>query len=322
MPALGTAIGVFSASQNGILVYQTSRGETSSRLQWYTRDGKPGGTLGEPADYGEATLSPDGTQAAVTIHDQAAGGTRDLWIFDLRRGVRTRFTFDPGDDTWPLWSSDGSALVYSSNRKGHYDLYRKAIDGSSDEELLLASDLDKYATSWAAAGRKLIFVQTGAEPGAEVAILALDGSNRTEVWQRTKFAEIPSRLSPDGRWLPYSTDESGRWEVYVTSFPRAGRKWQISSEGGAHAFWSADGREVIYHDLGGTLRSVAITTRGETLEVGESRPLFRAPGPSPSGPEVDPTGDHKRFLAVTERRKPNALLDLVVNWPLQLRGAK
>ena len=315
MPAIGTAIGVFSASQNGILVYQTARGEATSRLQWVTRDGKPEGSLGEPAEYGEALLSPDGKQAAATIRDPATG-THDLWIFDLARGVRTRFTFDPGDDTAPLWSPDGGALVFSSNRKGHYDLYRKALDGSSEEEALVASDADKYPFSWTAGGRTLLFLETAKDVGIEIRTLALDGSRKPESWAKTKFNERPSALSPDGRWFPYSSDESGRWEVYVTSFPRPGRKWQISTEGGAYAFWSADGGEILYHDLGGMIRAVAVTARGETLEVGQSRPLFRAEGPSPTAPSFSPTSDHQRFLVVGQGQKPNALLDLVVNWTI------
>ena len=322
MPAIGTAIGVFSASQNGVLVYQTARGETTSRLQWFTRDGKPDGTLGEPADYGEAVLSPDGKQAAATIRDPATG-THDLWIFDLARGVRTRFTFDPGDDRSPLWSPDGAALVFSSNRKGHYDLYRKALDGSAEEEALLASDADKYPATFSGR-RALPRLRRGGQGrrASRSGPCALDGTRKPEPWLKTKFNEIPSPLSPTDEWLPYSSEESGRWEVYVTSFPRAGRKWQISNEGGAYAFWSADGREILYHDLGGTLHAVAVTVRGETLEVGQSRPLFRAPGPNPSGSTFSPTADHQRFLVVGEGQKPNALLDLVVNWPLQLRGGK
>jgi dipeptidyl aminopeptidase/acylaminoacyl peptidase len=321
MPALGTAIGVFSASLNGILVYQTARGEATTRLQWFTRDGKPDAALGEPADYGEVTLSPDGKQAAATIRDPATG-TRDLWVFDVGRGVRTRFTFDPGDDISPLWSPDGGALVFSSNRKGHYDLYRKVLDGSSEEEALFASDADKYPASFAFGGRSLVFQETAKDAGIEIRILSLDGSRKPEPWLRTKFNEFPSALSPDGKWLPYSSEESGRWEVYVTSFPRAGRKWQISTEGGAYAYWSADGKEILYHDLGGMIRAVSVGVRGETLEIGQGRPLFRANGPNPAGATFCPSADHQRLLVVGEGQKPNVLLDLVVNWPLQVRAGR
>jgi Tol biopolymer transport system component len=320
MPAIGTAIGVFSPSQNGVLAYQTARGETTSRLLWFTRDGKPDGTLGDPADFGEALLSPDGKQVAATIRDPATA-THDIWIFDIARGVRTRFTFDPGEDVSPLWSPDGSALIFSSNRKGHLDLYRKALDGSSDEEALYASDSDKIPVGWTP-GRTLLFGEAAKDAGSELRTLPLDGSRKPEPWSRTKFNEVASPPSPDGRWLPYSTDESGRWEVYVTAFPRAGRKWQISTDGGAYGFWSADGKEILYHDLSGMIWAVPVAVRGETLEIGKGRQLFRAPGPSPTGPSFSPTSDHQRFLVVGEGQKPNALVDLVVNWTAELRGKK
>ncbi len=320
MPAVGTAIGVFSASDNGVLVYQTARGELTSRLQWLTRDGKPDGTLGDPAAYRTVTLSPDGKQAVTVVRDLAVG-THDLWILDVARGVRSRFTFDPADDISPVWSSDGRAIVFSSNRKGHYDLYRKSLDGSSEEEPLLVSAADKYAATWPPGGASLLYFETAKDVGVDIRTLALDGSGKSEPWQRTRFNEIPDPISPDGRWLPFSSEESGRWEVYVTSFPRAGRKWQISTEGGAYAYWSADGQEIIYHDLGGMVRAVPVTVRGENLEVGLPVSLFRSSGPSPFGPEFSPTADHQRFLVVGEGQKPNALLDLVVNWPLA-RGLK
>jgi hypothetical protein len=121
--------------------------------------------------------------------------------------------------------------------------------------------------------------------------------------------------------MPYSTDESGRWEVYVTAFPRAGRKWQISTNGGAYAFWRADGKEILYHDLSGMIWAVPVAVRGESLEIGEGRPLFRAPGPNPTAPSFSPTSDHQRFLVVGEGQKPNAFVDLVVNWTL-VKGAR
>ena len=313
MPSIGTAIGVFSASQNGVLAYQTARGETTARLQWFTRDGKPDGTLGDPAGFQQALLSPDGRQAAATIRDPATG-THDLWIFDVARGVRTRFTFDPGEDVSPLWSPDGSALIFASNRKGHFDLYRKALDGSSEEELLFASDADKSPVTWAPGGRTLVFD----EAAKDVGIRGPDAGARRgpEAGAPVEDEVQPgnSPLSPDGRWMPYSTDESGRWEVYVTSFPRAGRKWQISTDGGAYAFWSADGKEILYHDLSGMIWAVPVEVRGETLDLGKGRPLFRAPGPNPTAPSFSPTRDHQRFLVVGEGQKPNALVDLVVNW--------
>jgi Tol biopolymer transport system component len=319
-PEKATAIAVFSASENGILVYQTGRGESTSRLQWFSRDGKVEGILGEPADYGAAALSPDGSQAAATLRDPATG-TYDLWTFDVARGVRTRFTFDPKDDRFPLWSPDGGTLVFASNRKGHYDLYRKALGGSTEEEPLLVSESDKYPAAWTDGGRSLLFFEETKEAGVAIQTLAL-GGGKPELLVRTRFNEIPGFLSPDGRWLAYSSEESGRWEVYVTAFPALGRKWQISTGGGAYSFWSADGREIVYHDLNGLVTAVGVATRGETLEVGQGKALFHANGPHPYGSSFFPTADHRRFLVVGEGQQPNPLLDLVVNWPALLHARK
>ena len=318
MPSVQTAVAVFSASRNGVLVMQSARGELASRLQWYTRDGKPDSFLGDSGEYEEAVLSPDGRLAAVTALDPASA-TTDVWILDVARGVRTRFTFDPGTDRLPLWSPDGKSIVFSSNRKGHGDLYRKSLEGAGDEEPILVSDVDKSPSAWTPDGRTIVFTQEGKDGGTEIRTLAVDGSRTQELFLKSKANMVASPLSPDGKWLPVSSDESGRWEVYVSSFPKAGRKWQISAEGGAYAFWSADGKEILYHDMTGVVRAVPVEARGQSLEVGASHPIMRVVGPSPAAPSFCPTADHQRLLVVGEGQKPNALLDLVLNWPSLLR---
>ena len=314
-PSLQTAVAVFSASENGILVTQSARGELSARLQWYTRDGKPDGAVGDPGEYLGVVLSPDGRLAAATIVDPATS-TFDLWIVDVARGVRTRFTFDPGNDRLPVWSPDGRSIVFSSNRKGHEDLYRKSLEGSGEEEPILVSNVDKEPCAWTPDGRAIVFTQPTKDGGMEIRTLSLEGAKSQEGFLSTRKNIVASPLSPDGKWLPYSSDESGRWEVYATSFPKAGRKWQISTEGGAYAFWGADGKEIIYHDMNGIVRAVAVQVRGETLEIGASRPIMRSPGPSPTAPSFSPAADHQRLLAVGAGQTANTLLDLVVNWPL------
>ncbi len=297
---------------------QAARGELASRLQWYTRDGKPDAFLGDSGEYQEAVLSPDGRLAAVTALDPASA-TYDVWILDVARGVRTRFTFDPGTDHHPIWSPDGKSIVFSSNRKGHEDLYRKALDGAGDEDPILVSDVDKSPSAWTPDGRAIVFTEDGKDGETEIRTLAVDGSKTQELFLKSKANMVASPLSPDGRWLPISSDESGRWEVYVSSFPKAGRRWQISAGGGAYAFWSADGKEIVYHDMTGVVRAVPVEVRGQSLEVGASRPIMHVVGPSPAAPSFCPTADHQRLLVVGEGQKPNALLDLVLNWPALLR---
>jgi eukaryotic-like serine/threonine-protein kinase len=230
MPALGTAVAVFSASEDGVLLYQAARGHLFPSLRWFGRDGTPDGSLGEPADYGDVALSPDDRQAAVSIRDPATG-THDLWILDVAHGVRSRFTFDAADERMPVWSPDGASLVFSSNRRGRYDLYRKALHGSAEEETVVESDLHKRAASFVDAGRGLLYAESGAEKGIVFRTVVFEAGRKPEVWRSADFLDIPSALSRDGRWLPFSSEESGRWEVYVTSFPGGGRKWQVSSKG-------------------------------------------------------------------------------------------
>ncbi len=317
MPSVQTGSAVFSASENGVLVTQSARGDLSSRLQWRTRDGKPDGFLGEPGEYQGVVFSPDGKLAAVTALE-GGGSTYDLWILDVARGVRTRFTFDPGNDVRPVWSPDGKSIVFASDRKGHYDLYRKSLEGAAEEEPLVVSDTDKVAAAWTPDGRFLVFGQDVKGGGTEIRTLALDGSKKEDVILKTKASAVASPLSPDGRWLPVSSDESGRWEVYVTSFPKAGRKWQVSTGGGAYAFWRADGKEIVYHDQLGTVRACEVEIRPDAIEVGPGRPIMYATGPSPAAPSFCPTADHQRFLVVGEGQKPNPFLDLLLNWPVTL----
>ena len=313
IPSAATALGVFSASQNGILVYQTARGEASSRLQWFGRDGKALEAVGEPGAYKELALSRDGKQAAASLPD-AATGTHDLWILDLVRGLRTRFTFDPGDDRNPAWSPDERMLAFASNRKGHFDLYLKAIGGSSEEEPLLVSENDKFPVAWSVDGKYLLFNEVAKDTGPDIFVLPMEGARKPVPFLKTKSGEFPGELSPDGRWLAYTSDESGQWEVYATTFPRPGRKWQVSPTGGVYNYWSADGKEILYQGNDGQLHAVPVAAHGEALDLGKAQLLFRVPGPTSSGSSFAPTADHSRILTVTGGQEPSALLDLVVNW--------
>jgi hypothetical protein len=142
----------------------------------------------------------------------------------------------------------------------------------------------------------------------------MDGTRKPELFLKTKANEIPAAFSPDGRWITYISDESGQWEIYASRFPRAGRKWQISSGGGVYSFWSGDGKEIVYQGNDGVLHTVAVSAREESLEIGSARTLFRVAGPFANAPAFSPTADHRKFLAVAGGQEPNAYLDLVVNW--------
>ncbi|MGH9365800.1 MAG: protein kinase domain-containing protein, partial [Thermoanaerobaculia bacterium] len=321
LTSVSAAIAVFSASQNGVLVYQTARGDPTSQLAWLGRDGSAPGVLGEAGDYLQAYLSPDGKHATAAVRDQGTGN-RDLWVFDVARNLRTRFTFGPANSWWPVWSPDSASLAFASSRKGHLDLYRKPLGGSSEEELLYESKADKMPMSISPDGRFLAYFESTKETRGDIWILPLQGERKPQLFLQTPFFELPFDFSPDGRWLSYGSDESGKWQVYVTSFPRPARKWQVSTEESAYAHWRADGKELVFQGIAGQLWAVEVAARGDDFQIGAQKLLFKFNAIfGPSGYDYFPTADHQRFLVLNRSQQPNLLLDLVVNWPASVRRA-
>jgi eukaryotic-like serine/threonine-protein kinase len=313
--SLTSAIGVFTASQNGELLYRVSEGLTASRLQWLGRDGTPQAVLGDPADYLELSLSPDGRRAAASVRDPNTGN-RDLWMFDVARNLGTRFTFDPGNEESPVFSPDGNWVAFSSNQKGRVGIYRKTTSGSSDQEPLIESKSDTAPGCWSPDGRFLACYESGRETKGDIAFLPLEGDRKPQVFIKTPAFEYPAAFSPDGHWLAYGSDESGKFQIYVTSFPKPGRKWQVSREDGAYAYWRADGKEIVYHGFSGQIWAVEVALRADSVELGVPKPLFKLPiPPKAGGPDIYPTADHQRFLYLDRGNpKASALLNLVVNW--------
>ncbi len=309
----GASLGVFAASTAGVLVYQTGNQASDATLTWRDRTGAEVGMLGDPASYGDVSLSPDGARAAVTILDPESGSL-DLWIWDIARGIKTRFSFSPGDERSSAWSPDGSRLAYTSDRGGHFDLFVKEVEGGGDERLVLTDANDKYPTSWTPDGRTLVFGSFDRKQWDSYALPLLDGAEPTAI-QQTDFNEAAPQLSPDGRWLAYQSNESGRAEIYVTSFPRGGRKWQVSLQGGTHPRWRRDGRELYYVTEAGAHMAAEVQGAGDTFTAGKVATLFD--GPYVPGPyKYDAVADGSRFLVVTGKA-PEALppMTLVLNWP-------
>ncbi len=310
---------VFSASENGVLVYQTGEAEAGSQLTWFDRRGAQVGVLGDRAAYMDFSISPDLERVAVTVTDPRVGPP-DLWIYEIARGLRTRFTFEPLADTRPLWSPDGSSIAFSSNRKGNHDLYVKPYAGSADEEVLFEADHDELVESWSPDGGSLAYTSRGA-PGTleDIWVLPLSGERKPIPFIQTQFLERDAQFSPDGRWIAYASDEAGRSEVYVAPFPGPGRKWQISVAGGIRPRWRQDGREIYYLDEENRINAVEVRQEGATFAVGAVRPLF-AIRPQRPGSIYQAFPDGQRFLvnmAVVEEHP--APLTLVVNWTAELK---
>lgn len=232
--AANSTPGRFSVSTNGVLVYDESV-RSNLRLTWLDRAGQRLGTVGDAGDFDSLEFSPDRRTLAVAM-GAAAGG--DIWLQDISRGLRTRFTFDPADDWAPVWSPDGRNIIFSSNRNGIGDLYRKPADASRNEELLYADSLGKIPPSFSPSGKFLAYAAVG-DPKTKIDIWILPdpmgppGVSKPYQFLHSEFNETDARFSPDGRWISFVSDESGKDEVYVVPFPGPGGKQQVSTAGGA-----------------------------------------------------------------------------------------
>ncbi len=310
--------GVFSTSENGILVYETGTGGAGSQLVWFDRTGKQIGVVGDSAAYADLELSPDGKRASVSVLSQS-GRRRDIWLYDVARGLRTRFTFDGEDEQSVIWSPDGSSLVFGVKRKQNLDLYQKASNGVGTEQLLFEDNVgNKYPTSWSPDGRFILYFTGTSSPrtGADLFILPLSGDRKPIPFLNTQFNEIAGHFSPDGRWVAYYSNESGRYEVYVASFPGPGGKWQISTAGGKSARWRRDGTELFFLNPDNKLMVAEVKGKGSSLEVGAVKPLFQTRAASPNYQyPYDVSADGQSFLINTlPEQTASEPITVVVNW--------
>jgi Tol biopolymer transport system component len=288
------------------------------------------GTVGDKADQTELQLSPDGARAAVSVLDPARR-TRDIWIYDLaRNGLRTRFTFDAGEDWTSAWSPDGRTLIFSAGRPAGLDLYQKNADGSGTESKLVegSGGPNKYVKSWSADGRFVLFNSgsAGSATGNDLWVLPLSEDRKPRALLQTRFVEVESRFSPDSRWVAYQSNESGSNEIYVMPFATNGGKWLVSTAGGVQPRWRRDGREIFYL-AGNTIMAAAVDGTGTGFQVGAVRPLFdvrrRTAGYLGFGPGMvyDVTADGQRFLVnvVAEEQESPPPITVITNWTATLR---
>ncbi|HXP80244.1 MAG TPA: protein kinase [Verrucomicrobiae bacterium] len=309
----------FSASENGALVYQTGAETANSQLLWFDRTGKQIGELGDPAAYSALELSPDGKRASVSIADEAGKG-QDIWLYDVARGLRTRFTFGPGNTSASLWSPDGSRIVFNSRRKGSFDLYQKASSGAGSEETLLQDNLDKYPDSWSPDGKFVLYENLSSSRSSELFVLPLSGDRKPFPLLQTQFGETDGQISPDGRWVAYRSNESGRNEIYVAPFPGPGGKWQISTAGGYFPRWRHDGSEIFYLTPDNRLMAASINGKGAGFEVGAVKPLFATRIVGGGIYQYDVSADGQRFLINTApEQATSAPITVVLNWTAELK---
>jgi serine/threonine protein kinase len=268
-----TQSGSFSVSPSGTIAWRGGAGNRR-QLTWSNRSGQNVGTLGAPDDTGLALpeLSPDGRRAAVT---RGSVGSRDIWIYEGARS--NRFTFDAADDLDTIWSPDGSRVVFTSTRKGSLDLYRKPADGSGSEELLRQSADDKRPDSWSPDGRFILY--NSSQNNGDLMVLPLGADRKPFPFLSTQFNENQGVFSPDGKWVAYQSNESGRFEIYVRPFPGPGGQWQVSTGGGTMPRWSKEGRvgnyELFYLAPDRKMMAVAATSQGGTFVPGMPEVLFQ-----------------------------------------------
>ena len=312
-------IATFAASPSGVLVWRSNTLSSQSSLQWFDRSGKKLSVIGEVADYSNPALSPDDTKLAIGIRDPQTK-TRDIWIFDLLRGTRTRLTFDPADDLDSIWSPDATRIAFTSDRTGQRNIYWKPADGSGSEELLLGGkEGQENVEDWSRDGKYLMY---NLQPPNGTHLYVLPLADRKPVpYLNTEFRTHQGQFSPNGSWVAYSSAESGKPEIYVQGFtldssqPRG--KWQVSVTGGEIPRWRRDGKELFY-ESNSSYFAVDVKTDGASFEAGIPRLLFEAPtifSSTGGGQPFVVTHDGQRFLVLTPLEKTTSTpIEVLVNW--------
>ena len=314
----------FSVSQNGILAYQSGTGSAGVKILWHDRMGKQTGGLSQSSFYHDLRLSPDGKRVAIAQLDTKSRNT-DIWIYEIARAVWTRFTFEATTERWPIWSPDGSTIVFASARGNRRDLFQRVSSGAGGEAPLLLSNLQKIPTDWSRDGRFIAYT-TEDPKSSDIWILPMNpkgsgGEPKSFPFLQTEFNEARAAFSPDGRWIAYNSDESGRNEIYIRPFPGPGGKWQVSTSGGSRARWRGDGKELFYLGIDDKIMSAEIKLGASTVDIGTVRPLFQFRPFVGGGRDIyDVTGDGQRFLVTSlGSLESSSPVTLVVNWPGEIK---
>jgi dipeptidyl aminopeptidase/acylaminoacyl peptidase len=315
------SFGWFSASATGRVAWLSGQNTTDSRLEWVDREGRSLGSLAEPGRYGQFTLSPDGRRVAVEVAD--AEGRYDVWLIDVARGVPSRLTTERADEREPVWSPDGQELVLTSDASGDQNILRKGLQGS-EPGVPLQNGVGQTPTvrdipeTWIREKNTLLFLTIG---GAERGLWAasLDGGGPPEALVKG-FAIDEPRVSPDGRWLAYISNQSGRQEVYVEPFRRPGERVRVSANGGGQPRWRGDGKELFFLSPDGALMAVAARAAAAGLDVGMAETLvpaktLQAVVQGPDYDDYEVTSDGQRFLVKRAEGGERPRIHVLLDWP-------
>jgi serine/threonine protein kinase len=301
---------VFSASGAGLLVAQKA-GESASQLTWFDRAGHEVGAATKPGIYGNIALSSDDKFVAADTTDPVSQNT-DIYTYNVVSGEAKRLTFDPAIDSMSIWSPDGKRIIFSDNRQAGFNLYLKNSDGSQEEELIPQEGGDRFPNSWSSDGKHVLY-----ERVADLWYLTIPEMKQTEFLKATSTLRT-ALFSPDGRWVAYSSSESGRWEIYVTSFPDAHGKWQVSNGGGTQPKWRGDGKELFYLSPDNKMMAVPVRT-GANFDAGSPAALFQAylrENVAATSEQFfyDVSRDGQKFLINSQVKSAITPMSVVLNW--------
>ena len=302
----------------GTIVYVGDFGPTNRSLVWLDRVHAAATIAAPPKSFADPRVSPDGQRLAF----EATENGDDLWVLDLRRGTTTRMTFDPGEDETPVWSPDGKWIAYSSSRavsaSASRSVLRRASDGTGPEETLLTATDHIHVEDWTRDGRSLLLSVDSSATKTDIWLLPLDGSAKASPLLKTPYNERDARVSPDGRWIAYDSDETGRNEVYIQRFPSLGGKIQVSVDGGSQPVWSRDGRQLFFRS--GNVMSVSVGPQdppqlGTAAVVGED--LYYTKGLNHTGYDAAPDG-RLVFARDTSTQSNLRFVQIIEHWTTEV----
>jgi Tol biopolymer transport system component len=311
---------IAAASDNGVLLFQTP-GEAKYPTYWFDRSGKGMGPVPLAGPFQDLRLSPDGTQAAIVTSEGPAGS---VYICDLKAGGQTRLTFSNEVGWYAVWSPDGKRVAYSAQNPGEdkTSIYVKRADGGGERELLLSSGYADHPTDWTRDGKYLV-INRGPIAAQRVWIVPLFGDRKPfALYPNANYDHFDGRVSPDGKWIVYMSSESGPQELYITSFPNAVGKWQVSAGGvSSPGLWRADSGELYFVSVGGNLMVASIHASAESITLSNVHALFRSPflnNQTKTVVDVDPK-DAQRFIGSAAPDTNSLPINVITNWKEALK---
>jgi eukaryotic-like serine/threonine-protein kinase len=307
---------VFAVSDDGLLIAQTGSGVALSQPTWFDRKGNATGVIGKPDVYGNLSMALSESAVVVDKTDMSSLNT-DVWTYELKGEGAKRLTFDPSFDVAAIWNPDATKVVFSSNRALDIDLYVKNSDGAQEEKVFLHDDFNKLPSDWSRDGNYILYTR-----GQDLWFLTLPEVKSAPFLKATSILRN-GQFSPDGKWVAYASNETGKWEIYVTSFPEPRGKWQISTGGGEQPRWRGDGKELFYLSSDGKMMAAPVTT-GSNFSFGTPTVLFQAAPRQPVSTNdqfvYDVSRDGQRFLMITQvKNKETQPMSVVLNWDAELK---